>query len=211
MTGGELPRWRPGDPPARLADALARGAVLAVPTESSYGLAVDPRDPAGVAAVYRFKGRDAGKPLPVVLADAGQATLLGVAADAPQLTRVAPCWPAPLTAVLPLAPGAPDLPAAAGGRSIAVRVPDHALLRRLLATLGPLTATSANPAGEAPLTDPRDLDSLLAGIDAVLVDGGVLPGGLPSTLVAFAAGGEVRILRPGRFPAEDLKKCLAPA
>jgi L-threonylcarbamoyladenylate synthase len=205
-----LPRWRPGDPPDRVAEALARGAVLAIPTESSYGLAVDPRSAAGVAALYRLKGREAGKPLPVVVASAVQVKELGVAADAPQLARVAPCWPAPLTVVLPLAPEAPDLPAAAGGRTVAVRVPDHGLLRRLLARLGPLTATSANPSGEAPVTDPRNLDALLAGADAMVLDGGVLPGGPPSTLIAFEPGGEIRLLRSGRFPADRLEKCLAP-
>lgn len=211
MIGKALPRWRPGDPPHLLSAALARGAVLAIPTESSYGLAVDPRSAAGAGAVYRLKGRDAGKPLPVVVASTDQVAELGVAADAPQLARVAPCWPGALTAVLPLAPDAPELPAAAGGRTVAVRVPDHALLRRILTRVGPLTATSANPSGEAPVTDPDDLDALLADADAMVVDAGVLPGGPPSTLITFGAGGEIQVLRAGRFPADRLEKCLAPA
>ena len=199
--------WRWGDPPAELAAARARGAVLVVPTESSYGLGVDPGNPVAVAAVYRLKAREAGKPLPVVLADAAQAAALGADPAAPELARAAGCWPGPLTVVLPLPPGA-ALPAAAGAGSVAVRVPGHAGLRRLLAEIGPLTATSANPEGGAPVVDPAAVAELVAGADAVLVDDGVLPGGPPSTLVAFDAGGRPRVLRPGRLSLADLEACL---
>ncbi len=203
-------RWRPGDDPAELAAALARGAVLVIPTESSYGLAVDPRDAAGVAAIYRLKGREAGKPLPVVVAGVEQLALLGIDPGSAAVGRLARCWPAALTAVLPLDPAGPAVPAAAGGGDLAVRVPDHAPLRRLLGRLGPLTATSANPSGAAPLLDPGAVARLLAGTDAVVVDGGRLPGGLPSTLVVPTADG-YRLLRPGRCDAHRLARCLGPA
>lgn len=199
-------RWRFGDPLAPLHDAMARGGVLAVPTESSYGLAVDPRDAAGVAAVYRLKARDAGKPLPVVVAGVDRLPLLGVDPEAPEVRRLAAVWPAALTAVLPRSAGSPALPAAAGGATVAVRVPDHAGLRRLLAELGPLTATSANPSGGTPVTDPAELETLLSGADAVIVDDGVLPGGAPSTLVRFAADGTVEVLRRGRVDPEVLER-----
>lgn len=201
-------RWSFGDDPALPAAVVARGGVLAIPTESSYGLAADPRSRSGVEAIYRLKSREAGKPLPVVVAGVEQLALLGVDPTSPEARRAARCWPAALTVVLPLASDAPPLPAAAGGRSVAVRVPDHADLRALLAVTGPLTATSANPAGGDPILDPESAAALLATApDALLIDGGILPGGPPSTLVAFD-GPRVRIVRPGRVAGETLFRCL---
>jgi L-threonylcarbamoyladenylate synthase len=205
--GGGVSRWCFGDDPALPAGVVARGGVLAIPTESSYGLAADPRSRRGVEAIYRVKSREAGKPLPVLVASLDQLALLGVDAAAPDAIRAARCWPAALTVVLPLSADAPPLPAAAGGRSVAVRLPDLPALRALLAVTGPLTATSANPSGGDPILDPAAAAALLAGTDALLVDGGVLPGGPPSTLIAFD-GSHLRILRPGRLPADQLAACL---
>jgi L-threonylcarbamoyladenylate synthase len=201
--------WRPGDPVEPLRALLARGGVLAIPTESSYGLGADPRNPAGVEAVYRIKGREAGKPLPVVVADLEQLRDLGIDPELPILKALSDCWPAPLTAVLPIAW---PLTAAAGEPTLAVRIPAHEELRRLLAGLGHgLTATSANRSGGAPILDPQGAAELLAGIDlemgTAVVDGGILPGGPPSTLVAIEASGPV-VLRTGSFPVERLRERL---
>jgi L-threonylcarbamoyladenylate synthase len=187
----------------RLQTLLARGGVLAIPTESSYGLAADPRNQTGVEAIYRIKEREAGKPLPVVVADLEQLRDLGIDPRLPILEALSACWPAPLTAVLPIER---PLPAAAGEPTLAVRIPAHEGLRRLLAELGHgLTATSANRSGEAPLLDPAAVAELLAGADAAVVDGGILPGGPPSTLVAIEASGPV-VLRTGSFPVERLRE-----
>ncbi len=201
-----IPRWHWRQPSAPLRTAVERGAVLAIPTESSYGLAVDPRRSRAVAAVYRFKGRDRASPLPVVAADAGQLAALGVATDEPPFARLAALWPAPLSLVVPASPG---LPAAAGGATLAVRVPAHRHLRALLAELGlALTATSANRSGEPPVLDPEAAAELVAGSDALIVDGGRLPGGLPSTLVEVGERG-LTVLRRGRYPISGLRR-LAP-
>lgn len=211
--------WRPGDPVAELAAARERGGLLFIPTESSYGIGVDPASRRAVEAVYAFKGREGGKPLPVVLAEAGQVAALGLDPASPALAgllaRAAGCWPGPLTVILPLPPEAEGLPAAAGSGGIAVRVPAHDGLRRLLAAVGPLTATSANASGEPPVTDAGALERWLGerdgDVDAVLVDGGALPGGPPSTLVAFAETGAPRVLRPGRLTAAEVESCLGPS
>lgn len=199
-----LPRWRWGEPVEPLRRLLADGGLLAIPTESSYGLAADPASREGIEAIYRVKRRERGKPLPVV-AGVEQLTALGISPDLPQLAALEELWPAPLTAVLPLSR---PLAAAAGGTTLAVRVPAHTLLRRLLADLKcGLTATSANRAGEPPVVDPRELDELLADLvdRTVVVDGGLLPGGPPSTLIAWRDG-ELRILRQGAFQAQGLKR-----
>ena len=202
---GKIPLWRPGDPVAPLRDLLARGGIVAIPTESSYGLGVDPGNPAGVAAVYRVKRREAGKALPVVVAGEEQLAGLGVDPNLCIVRRLLALWPAALTAVLPIAR---PLPASAGASSLAVRVPAHAALRELLAALGHgLTATSANLSGDEPILDPAAVAGLLAGEDAMVVDGGILPGGPPSTLVAIE-GEALRVLRAGSFPAERLLPAL---
>lgn len=204
-----LPVWRWGDPIAPLAELLARGGVLAIPTESSYGLGADPWNPAGVEAIYRIKIRERGKPLPVVVAGVEQLAPLGITSaidlgikrDLNIVERLFACWPGPLTVILPVDR---PLPASAGESRLAVRVPGHERLRELLAALGHgLTATSANRSGGEPVLDPAELGGLLAGEDAMIVDGGVLPGGPPSTLVAIREDGLV-VLRAGRFPAERL-------
>jgi L-threonylcarbamoyladenylate synthase len=197
--------WHPGDPVEPLRGLLRRGGVLAIPTESSYGLGADPRNLAGVETVYRIKGREAGKALPVVVADRAQLGRLGIDPTLPILDALFACWPGPLTAVLPLAQ---PLPASAGGNRLAVRVPGHAGLRALLADLGHgLTATSANRSGGEPILDPAELPELLAGEEAVVVDGGALPGGPPSTLVAIEGSGLV-VLRTGSYPVERLRELL---
>jgi L-threonylcarbamoyladenylate synthase len=206
------PIWHWGDPVEPLAACLARGGLLAIPTESSYGLGADPRSPAGVAAVYRVKGRPADKPLPVVIADLHQLPVLGIDPDlpirGPVLPRLAAGWPGPLSVLLPLDRPIPAIPAAAGAGALAVRIPGHARLRGLLAALNlPLTATSANRSGGEPILDPGELPELLAGEDAVVIDDGVLPGGPPSTLVEATAAG-CRVLRPGSFAAERLAALL---
>ncbi len=199
------PLWRWGDPVDPLRELLARGGVLAIPTESSYGLGADPGNRQGIETIYRIKGREAGKPLPVVVAGLGQLAGLGIDPDLPILERLSACWPGPLTVVLPTAR---PLPAAAGTGTLAVRVPEHPRLRGLLAALGQgLTATSANRSGAEPILDPARAAGLLAGEDAVVIDGGVLPGGPPSTLLAIEETGVV-VLRSGRFPVERLRELL---
>ena len=177
--------------------ALAEDRVLAIPTESSYGLAVDPRSGAGVEAVYRLKERDRGKPLPVVAADLAQALDLGVESnEAVQMAAVH--WPVPLTVVAPLRPGV-SVPAAAGGGTLAVRVPAHERLRGLLRALGhPLTATSANRSGEPPICELTALEAILGDVGAMVVGGETTPGGPPSTVVSWSSAG-LRVLRRGRF------------
>ena len=216
MSGAGAPaRWRWGEPVAPLVDLLRRGGVLAIPTESSYGLGVDPASETGVAAVLRIKGERGAKPLPVVVAGVEQLARLGIDPDLPILTRLRRCWPGPLTAVLPLSR---PLAAARGGDTVAVRVPAHPKLRRLLVELGtPLTATSANRSGEPPALDPEEAAALLAGEVGAVVDDGRLAGGPPSTLIAFPAGAAavaggappVEILRQGAFPAAALAAAWA--
>lgn len=194
--------WHWGDDLTELQETLDRGQVLVIPTESSYGLAVDPRSQRGVEAIYRLKGRERGKALPVVAADLGQISDLGVNLDSPGIEEWVGHWPAPLSLVLSLSE---DLPAAAGSGSLAVRIPAHERLRSLLSSLGTsLTATSANLSGLSPVLNPEELYSWLVGEKAVIVDDGSLPGGAPSTVIRLELDGKWSLLRQGRFPLEKI-------
>lgn len=188
--------WRRGDPIERLTERLDGGGFLAVPTESSYGLAADPRSEQSVEAIFRAKGRVDSKPLPVVAADREQLESLGVRFPGPlvELTR---CWPAPLTLVAELTE---PVAASRGRRRLAVRVPAEEELRRLLRRLGrPVTATSANRSGEAPLLTPEEVLDAFPESPLTVVDAGRMAGGLPSTLLGVE-GDRVVLLRSGRYP-----------
>ena len=207
MSAG-LSRWRPGEPLEPLRALLARGGMLAIPTESSYGLAVDPRDADAVDAVMAVKRRDGRRPFPVVAADLDQIRDLGAHLPTGPAARLTSLWPAALTLLLTTDE---QLPAAAGSGRLGVRIPDHEPLRRLLADLGhALTATSANLSGEPPVLDPAALDELLHDVDAMIVDGGVLAGGPPSTVAGWRDG-ELEVFREGRVPAEQLISFSAPS
>ena len=195
------PLWRPGDAIDPLRALLARGGILAIPTESSYGLAVDPRNAVGVEAIYRVKSRERGKLLPIVAANLEQLEVLGVWTQDEGIRRAAAVWPAALTVVAPILQ---PIAASAGERTLGVRIPADPQLVSLLRELGmALTATSANRSGEPPLLDPVDVTDLLAVEDAMVMDGGVLPGGTPSTLVAWR-GDRWEVLRRGRFEPSAL-------
>lgn len=193
--------WHRGEPIEPLGELLRRGGVVAVPTESSYGLAVDPLNPDAVEAVYRIKGREGNKPLLVVACDRAQAERLGADLSDPALQPLIERWPAALTLLVPLRRA---IPAAQGSDRIAVRVPDHELLRQLLCRLDmPLTATSANRSARPALCTPSEVRDLLSGYDAAIVDGGRLSGGPPSTLVALEKG-RLHVVRQGRVDVSKL-------
>ena len=181
---------------ARVRDLLEKGCVAALPTETFYGLATSPWNPDGVARIFAAKGRDDGKPLPILLSGARDLARLGVVASEGSLSRWLARWPAPLTVVLPIRR---PIPASRGGRTLAVRVPAAPALRRLLASTGPLTGTSANVSGSEPLAEPDDVARALGSALDVLVDGGRTPGGAPSTIVDGTIEPAV-LLRAGAYP-----------
>ena len=189
--------WQWGDSVASLRRCVHAGGIVALPTESSYALGALPGSRAGIEAIDKLKRRGGGQPMPVVAASLEQIGDLGVATGAAERDAVAACWPAALSIVLPLVV---PLPACGSENGLAVRIPGHARLRALLEELGtPLTATSANRAGEPPIVDVASLIEWLADTDSWIVTDGRLPGGPPSTLVRWN-GKRFDVLRNGRVP-----------
>ncbi len=191
-----------------IAEALLGGAVAAYPTETFYALGAAAFSKPGVERIYRLKGRDASKPLPLIASDPDM--VAGIAAFLPAsfAALAAEFWPGPLTLVLPAAAGLPDF-LVGPGRTVAVRIPPLAWLRALVAELAePLTATSANLTGEKELADPADVAALVEGKVEWMLDGGRTPGGLPSTIVDIT-GDRTRILREGAIPTAQIEAVLS--
>lgn len=181
---------------SRLRDLLSRGGVAAVPTETFYALAADPKNATAVARISRIKGRDYRKPFLVLVSDLRQLYRLGVDADSKTLDFWFGIWPAPITVVFRLER---VIAASRGSPTIAVRRPAAPKLCNLLATVGALTGTSANRSGRPALDDPDDVAEQLGGEIDLLIDGGRTPGGQPSTLVDATQDPPV-VLRAGAFP-----------
>ena len=193
MTAKIVTALQPPAPPEEVVAALRAGLVVGIPTDTVYGLAVDPWRPGATERLFAVKRRPHDVALPVLVADIEQARgLLGTLAPlAERLMRA--FWPGALTVVVP-APD--DLGADLGGdgRSVGVRCPAHDLVRALAREAGPIAVTSANLHGAAPFSSASELAAGLDGV-AVVLDGGPCAGE-PSTVVSVR-GDELALLRPG--------------
>lgn len=182
-------------------EILLSGGVVAVPTETVYGLAAIADDEHAVATIFRLKGRPADNPLIVHVSDIRQAKRIALVEKHSTVLMEA-FWPGPLTLVLPYKSGVCSL-ARAGLNSVAIRMPDHADLQDILTAVGkPLVAPSANKSGKpSPTRAEHVADDF--GTSVAIVDGGPCRIGLEST-VARVTGNSIWILRAGTVVAEDL-------
>lgn len=181
--------------------ALRRGLIVGVPTDTVYGLAVDPLNAEAVAALFELKGRPDEKALPVLAATVSQ--LRDLVDMPPNIEDIARRhWPGPLTLVLRRRVELPDWVGDGELETIAVRIPDHPTALSLLGAAGPLAVTSANRSGEPPaLHEAEALDQLGGGV-AVYLDGWC-PGGASSTVVDVTLS-PPRLLREGPVTLGDL-------
>ncbi len=181
------------------------GGIVAVPTETVYGLAADATNAAAVARIYAAKGRPSFNPLIVHVLDLAAAERIAVV-DAEARGLAARFWPGPLTLVLPLRgdSGVASL-VTAGLDTVAVRVPAHRAMRALLAATGmPLAAPSANASGGISPTRAAHVVASLGERVGLIVDDGACAAGVESTIVM---GRE--ILRPGPITAEQIERCFS--
>lgn len=190
----------------RAAQLLREGALVAMPTETVYGLAGDARNGATVAAIYAAKGRPAFNPLIVHLPDLDAAR--AYAHLSPQAEALARAfWPGALTLVLPLrADAGLSSLVTAGLDTVALRVPAHPVAQALLRASGlPLAAPSANPSGKISPTTAAHVLAGLSGKIAAVLNGGACPVGLESTILATDPP---RLLRPGGLACEAIEAAL---
>ena len=166
----------------RAAALIDAGEVVAFPTDTLYGVGVNPFDAAAIERLYIVKGRSLDKGIPILLAD--EADLARVAINIPPLAYrlIAEHWPGPLTLILPKHP---DLPAnISPNENIAVRIPDHAVGRELIRRAGGcVAASSANLSGQPGATTAAEAHAALQGMIAAVLDGGPVAHGLASTIL----------------------------
>jgi L-threonylcarbamoyladenylate synthase len=208
--------WPPGapEPPAdteaaieRACAVLRRGGLVAIPTETVYGLAAVALDERAVERIYVAKGRTATNPLIVHVDGIPMARRLASEWPAAAERVAAACWPGPVTVVVPKSAEVPDR-VTAGGPTVALRCPDHPIARRLITRLGlPLAAPSANRSLRlSPTTAAHVMEGLGAKVDLIL-DAGPCGRGIESTVVDCTVSPPL-ILRPGPLGAAALAAIL---
>ncbi|NKB89919.1 MAG: threonylcarbamoyl-AMP synthase [Acidobacteria bacterium] len=202
--------WNATEPNGRwsvdAARALREGGVVAVATDTFYGLAADCRSPQGIERVLAMKDRQLKNPLLLLVDDVKQIDIVANRGDERLEALASDIWPGPLTVVLP-ARGRlhPALVGSSGG--VAVRLPDCPAPRRIARELGaPITGTSANRTGAPPALTVPSIDLPTASL-AGAVDSGAAPGGAPSTLVDLTCV-PARILREGAIPTHSVALSL---
>lgn len=189
------------------ASTLRAGGLVAFPTETVYGLGADARNGTAVAKIFEAKGRPAFNPLIIHVATLEMVAEIAVLNDAAARLAAA-FWPGPLTLVLPLRAdaGLSEL-VSAGLSTVGVRLPEHPIAQKLLATFGgPVAGPSANISGKiSPTTARHVADGLSGRIDAIL-DAGACDVGLESTIIGFDP--VPTLLRAGGLPVEAIEACL---
>jgi len=201
----------PGAPQRDAIDEAAKwiraGSVVAIPTDTLYGLAADPFNAGAVARVFVVKGRPAARALPLIAADAAQiARHLGALPE--MAMRLADhFWPGPLTMLMPAAAAlAPDLSGGTG--KVGVRVPADPIARAVCAACGhPVTATSANVSGEPAPATADQVERMLGDRIEFLLDAGPTRGGAPSTIVDVTDR-EPRLVRAGAISWDEIQAWL---
>ncbi|MBP5618372.1 MAG: threonylcarbamoyl-AMP synthase, partial [Clostridia bacterium] len=210
MITARLEGYAPTDPGvAEAARLLREGGVVAIPTETVYGLAADAFNEDAVRRIFTAKGRPQDNPLIVHISDMAQ--LPDLVTEIPDAARklAAAFWPGPLTMVLPRSNRLPAS-VSAGLDTVAVRMPSNPVDRAVIEQSGcPLAAPSANRSGRPSPTAARHvLDDLDGRIDAVLMSGDCAVG-VESTVILLA-GGQKRLLRPGGVTREMLESVIGP-
>ena len=196
---------------AEAARILRHGGLVAIPTETVYGLAADATSDAAVARVYAAKARPKFNPLIAHVTGLEAALGQGIfSADALRLAEA--FWPGPLTLVVPLAPGATVCAASRAGQpNIALRVPIHPVALAVIAAAGrPLAAPSANRSGRVSPVTAAHVGRDFAGEIDLILDGGRCPVGLESTIIACLEE-HPRLLRPGGIARTDIEAVLGHA
>lgn len=209
----EMLRIHPDEPEPDLvkyvAQCLDNGMVIALPTDTFYGLAVDPVNLHAVEQIYDLKTRAKHKPLSLLIADVAQAYELAREVDTAFDQLAEKFWPGPLTVIVKAGSRLP-LRVTANTGNVALRVPEAPIARAVSAQLGlPITATSANLAGLPECTHARCVREQLGDKIPMIVDGGPTARSLPTTIVDLSGGGNAWvILREGAIPTHEIALAL---
>lgn len=206
-------QWLPAEAPEALARAsalLRQGELVVFPTDTVYGVGADAFSPVALDHLYQAKQRPQAKGLPILISDIDQLERITASLSERQRmaiqTLIAAYWPGPLTLLLPRGTALPaNLSPNAG---VAVRLPANDIARVIIRQAGGAVATSsANMSGAAPACTAAEAYAALQGVVAAVVDGGLTPGGVPSTIVD-CTGLDPQLVRAGPIPFEQLLEAL---
>lgn len=186
---------------------IRSGGIIAFPTETFYGLGVDPFNPVAVERLFAVKGREPDKPIPIIIDELKRADeIIGVLSPDSR-TLVGKFWPGPLT-LLFAATSRMSSALTGGTGKIGIRIPSHPVALRLLRAAGqPITATSANRSGEPGATSAAEVQKTLGEHLDLVIDGGETPGGAGSTIVDTSFH-PPRLIREGKIPFQEVLGCL---
>lgn len=187
-------------------EILTHGGLVAFPTDTVYGLGALAFNENAVANIYEVKGRGGDKAIPILVSDFEQLERVASGTNSLCQKLARRFWPGPLTVVVPRHPSIPD--AVTSYPTVGVRIPDFEPTRELLRLTGPLAVSSANQTGQSSPSTARGVEAQLAGRIELILDGGVTPGGTPSTVVDCSQG-EPIILREGPITLEQILNALA--
>lgn len=191
-----------------VAEKIRAGEVLAVPTDTFYGLAADPFNLHAVERIYDIKSRSRHKPLSLVIESVDQAAELAWPLPEIFYLLARRFWPGPLTVIVKADPRLP-LKVTANTGNVALRVPAAEVPLAIIRSAGtPITATSANLHGEIECTSALQVRDQLGDCLSIIVDGGQVPGIMPTTIVDLTSDGSWRLLRQGAIPEEQIVELL---
>jgi L-threonylcarbamoyladenylate synthase len=189
------------------ADLLKQGHIIAFPTDTLYGVGVDPFNSAAIEQLYQVKERSAEKGIPILLAD--MSDLEKVAQNISLLAQslIEQYWPGPLTLIVPRHPRLPAV--ISPNEGIAVRIPDHAISRAFIRAAGGIVATSsANHSGEQPARSAADAFRAMNGQISAVLDGGSVQHGQASTVLDCMSN-PPQVLREGPVTVKNLSRITA--
>lgn len=188
----------------KAAEIICGGGVVAFPTETYYGLGVDPFNPQALTKLFAIKKRSSAKPVLTLITGLDQLSLL--TPEIPSLfLPLLPLWPAPLTLVFNALPSLPSI-LTGGTGTVAVRISPHPLATALVKACGqPLTATSANISGKPPALNAEDVRRYFGDSVDFVLDGGKTPGGKPSTVVGID-NDALTVIREGVISLSEIER-----
>ncbi|HVS80152.1 MAG TPA: L-threonylcarbamoyladenylate synthase [Pyrinomonadaceae bacterium] len=192
----------------RAAEVIARGGVIAFRTDTFYGLGADPFNRGAVQRIKQLKGREASKPILVVISDIDQIERFISERSRTFDLLAERFWPGPLTLIGKASPEVPD-EITAGSGTIGIRLPDDDETRVLIRSCGgALTATSANPSGAEPARTVEEVERYFGAAVDLIIDGGEARTNAPSTVVD-TTGAETRVVREGVITAAEVEGALS--
>lgn len=186
------------------ASAMQHGGIIAFPTDTVYGIGASLAHPTALRRIFEVKRRERQRTLPVLLASPADLFRVTPAVDPDLLTLARHFWPGPLTIAVPALTSLPE-EVVAGDNSVGVRVPDHSVALTMASRCGgAIAATSANLSGQQPACRAEDIDPELAEQLDLILDGGLAPCGLASTVVR-REGATIFVVREGAVPASTIQ------